>query len=189
MGARMKRFLVGCGVLMALFLLMVAGGIWWTSKVIKDVAGDLTGAFELSSKMPTDRMEQEAIALDPMTVGTRLAELVNQPVKFTGVVGDPTRHMPPSANYTPPPVQPGVAQPQIFVEPGIMVMQGPGAAFPVGNVEGRTVQVLGIMTRLTLGNTPGMTEEGRKQISQALGGSTDMPVVIARRVELVVGQK
>lgn len=182
----MKKFLIGCGVLFGLFCLFMGGLIYFGANAVKGIAGDMMKASEIAMNMPTDRMEQDAISLAPDKVAPRLPELLNQPVKVSGTVADLAKRMP-KGSYQPP-AQPGAPNTQLFIEPGIMIVPGPGAAIPVGNVEGRTVEVLGIMTRMQFGNMPGMTDDARKQLQDAFG-STDMPVVIARRVELVVGNK
>jgi len=176
-------------VMILLFVVFIGGSAWWLSNVVKDVAGDFTTALQLSMNMPTDRMEQEAAVMDATAVPGKLTSLLNQPVRVTGVLGDMAKLAPPGGGFTPPPQPAGAPPTQLFMEPGIFIMPGPGAVLPVGDSAGRTVEVVGILSRLTLGNAPGMTEEARKQLSERLSGSTDMPVIIARKVELVVSVK
>jgi hypothetical protein len=168
-----KKALIGCAVVMLVGgIATFAGGYW----IAKEMAGEMTEAMRLAGSLSIDRLDQEALDVAPEQLAAKLAEVNNKPVRLMGRIMDMGGGLPQ------PPNQEQTAG--LFMEPAILVLGTDPMSFPKGARPGLQIRVLGIASRLKLGALP-MDEEGRKAIQKQFAGSTDVPMVVARRVEVL----
>ncbi|MEW5853362.1 MAG: hypothetical protein AB2A00_31570 [Myxococcota bacterium] len=180
----MKKWLVGCGVMLLLGGLTLGGMMWWGFRFAKNLAGELMTATELLARTPVDRLEQDAEDVMADDFAKRLPELNSRFVRVKGVVADKKVE-----TQGQPPVEGVQTNAMIFLEPPVMVLGVADAFSPKEFPPGSVVEVLGVASRLNLSAIPGANDEMRKQWRELFGSDQEAPVVVAKRVKHVVTPK
>jgi len=174
---RMKKVLMGCGVLLVLGLIGVGGTVAYCGHVVNTMAGDLLSATQSAATMSVDRMEQDAVDVAPDALAARIAELRLKPVRIKGKVFQPKDGQ---GN-----IPPGMDEGQVlFVEPQLLVVGVTPGVIPSKRPTGMTVEVVGIAANLNLGAMPGLDDKARAQLKAQMG-STELPVIVARKVTVI----